>query len=92
VPNLDTVHLSVLILVGPVCSTSYDGQRVNALVESLLNQGFSVKLDFYGVKLVTPSFYAASVGDLQTTRPSAFIDGRITISDISSSDISSPQF
>jgi len=41
-------------------------------------------LDFYGVKLVTPSFYATSVGDLQSSRPSAFIDGRITISDLSS--------
>ncbi len=81
-PHLDTVHLSLLVLVGPVCSTSYDGRRVNALVESLLNQGFSVKLDFHGVKLVTPSFYATSVGDLQSSKPAAFADGTLTVSDI----------
>jgi hypothetical protein len=80
--SLDTVHLSLLVLVGPVCGTSYDGQRVNALVESLLNQGFSVALDFHGVKLVTPTFYAASVGNLELTRPKEFAAGMITVSEM----------
>jgi len=82
-PNFHTVHLSLVVLVGPVCSTHYDGTRVNALVESLLNQGFSVKLDFQGVKLVTPSFYAASVGNLQASRPQDFVQGTIIVSDLS---------
>ena len=81
-PNFETVHLSLLVLIGPVCSTAYDGKRVNALVESLLNQGFSVALDFQGVKLVTPTFYTASVGSLQSTRSREFAQGLITVSDL----------
>ena len=81
-PDHHTIHLSLLTFVGPVCSTAYDGNRVNGLVESLLNQGFSVVLDFEGVKLVTPTFYAASVGNLKSVRASEFAQGLIEVRDV----------
>ena len=77
--GLHAVHLSLLVLVGPLCSTDYDGKRVNALVESLLNQGFSVILDFQGVKIVTSAFYTASVGSLKSARAPEFVRGVIEV-------------
>jgi hypothetical protein len=64
-----TLHFPVLAAVGPICSMSADGRRVNRMVQALLNQGYSVKLDFHGVKLLTPSFYEAALGELQASFP-----------------------
>lgn len=66
---MQVLHFPMLAAVGPICSTSQDGRRVNLMVQALLNQGFSVKLDFHGVKLVTPSFYEAVLGDLHAVFP-----------------------
>ena len=73
------VSLALLTIVGPLCSTREDGEKVNHVVAGLLNQGFSVKLDFHGVKLVTPSFYSAAVADLYCTFPDDIVSNRLTM-------------
>ena len=61
---MDVRHITLFDLIGPVCSTAAAGRQINQMVQTLLNEGCSVKLDFHGVKLVTPSFYEAVVQDL----------------------------
>jgi hypothetical protein len=72
------VSLALVTIVGPLCSTREDGEKVNQVVGGLLNQGFSVRLDFHGVKLVTPSFYSAAVADLYCTFPDDVVSTRVT--------------
>jgi STAS-like domain of unknown function (DUF4325) len=77
-----TVYLCLLAIIGPLCSTREEGAKVNQLVSRHLNEGTSVKLDFHGVKLVTPSFYSAAVADLYCTFPEDVVSTRVTISDM----------
>jgi hypothetical protein len=72
------VYLALLTVIGPLCSTREDGVKVTHIVGGFLNQGFSVKLDFHGVKLVTPSFYSAAVADLYCTFPDEIVSNRVT--------------
>ena len=58
---MDVRHITLFDLIGPVCSTAAAGRQINQMVQTLLNEGCSVKLDFHGVRLVTrpsmkPSF------------------------------------
>jgi hypothetical protein len=71
--------LSLFGLIGPVCATAGDGELVNTVVQDLLNQGCSVQLDFFGVKLVTPSFYAAVTHDLHSVFPHSDLKHQFTI-------------
>jgi len=66
-------------LIGPVCATISDGDSINRIVKNLLDQGCSVKLDFHGVKLVTPSFYAAVVSDLHSVFPENVLNTRFAL-------------
>jgi hypothetical protein len=75
------VYISLLSTIGPICSTREDGVKVNAIVTDILNDGYSVKLDFRGVKLVTPTFYSAAIADLYCTFPDE-ISSRVTVSDL----------
>jgi ribulose bisphosphate carboxylase small subunit len=59
----------ILVAVGPICSQLADGARVHKMIEVLLNQGYSVTLDFHDVKIVTQEFYDALIGDLHVTFP-----------------------
>jgi ribulose bisphosphate carboxylase small subunit len=67
--NLKTVAFPLLAAVGPICGQPADGIRVHAMIEALLNQGYSVTLDFQDVRIVTQDFYDAVVGDLDVTFP-----------------------
>ena len=78
----NVVYLSLLAVIGPLCSTRQDGTKVNQLVSRHLNEGSSVKLDFHGVKLVTPSFYSAAIADLYCTFPEDVVSTRITITEM----------
>lgn len=49
---------------------------------SLLDQGMSVELDFRGVKLVTPSFYKAAVGELYYRFSDETIRSRLHLSEL----------
>jgi uncharacterized protein DUF4325 len=75
--------LSVVRIVGSCCSTPADGQRVNTLIQSLLNEGNSVELDFHGVKLVTSSFYRAAIGDLTSVFPEDFVQAHLSVCGLS---------
>ena len=77
-----TVYLSLVSVVGPLCSTREDGLKVNQLISRHLNEGSSVKLDFHGVKLVTPSFYSAAIADLYCTFPDDVVSTRVTITEM----------
>jgi hypothetical protein len=72
--------------VGPLCATREDGARINVVVSNLLNDGYSVKLDFRGVKLVTPSFYAAAIADLYCTFPDE-VSSRVMVSELPAMDL-----
>ena len=74
------ISLSLVSTVGPLCSTREDGEKIKRLVTDLLNDGHCVKLDFHGVKLVTPSFYSAAFADLYCTFPEEDVSERVTIS------------
>jgi hypothetical protein len=39
------------------------------MIRALLNEGYSVSLDFEDVKIVTPAFYDSTVGDLDVVFP-----------------------
>ena len=78
----NVVYLSLVAIVGPLCSTREDGIKVNQIVSRHLNEGSSVKLDFHGVKLVTPSFYSAAVADLYCTFPDDVVSTRVTITEM----------
>ena len=81
--NTDDIRsLSILELVGPVCALMEDGKRINRIVQHLLNQGASLKLNFYGVKLVTPSFYAAVTDGLYSVFPESDRDITLTMSNL----------
>jgi hypothetical protein len=77
--------VKIVNIVGPYCSTPADGTKINQLIQSLLNEGNTVELDFRGVKLVTSSFYRAAVGDLQYTFPKEFVDSHVKLSGLSAS-------
>jgi hypothetical protein len=64
-----TVILPVVQAVGPLCTLIEDGERVHRMIEALLNDGYSVTLDFKGVRLVTKTFYTAGIGDLEFRYP-----------------------
>ena len=81
------VYLSLVAIIGPLCSTREDGAKVNQLVSRYLNEGSSVRLDFHGVKLVTPSFYSAAVADLYCTFPDNVVSTRVTIRDMPSMEL-----
>ena len=89
--NEEVRYLSVLAIVGTVCSLPEDGVRVNKIVQFLLNQGCSVRLDFQDVKLVTPSFYAALSKGLYSVFPSSDINKRMAMSNLPDSFPSFPQ-
>jgi STAS-like domain of unknown function (DUF4325) len=74
------VVLHLADIVGSLCCNVADGQKVNVLVEHFLNQGQSVQLDFHKVGLVTPSFYAAAIGDLICHFPEEFVSDHVTLS------------
>lgn len=77
-----TVHtVSIFALVGVTCATEEDGQKVNEVVQVLLNDGCAVRLDFHMVKLITRSFYRAVVGDLHTVFPDT-IDRRLVMANL----------
>ena len=75
--------ISLVRMVGPCCSIAADGSKVNALIQTLLNEGNTVELDFHGVKLVTSSFYRAAVGDLTCSFPEAFVESHLSVSGLS---------
>jgi hypothetical protein len=77
--DLYTRILSLVELVGENCTNEAYGRQINHLVEHLLNEGHTVKLDFHGVKLVTPSFYRAVVGNLSCTFPEEFLESSLSI-------------
>lgn len=77
----DVRNLSICALVGVICSSPEDGKRVNEVVQVLLNNGCSVRLDFHMVKLVTPPFYRAVVGDLYTVFPDT-LDRRLVMANL----------
>ena len=71
--------ISLAELVGENCTNEAYGRQINHLVEHLLNEGHTVKLDFHGVKLVTPLFYRAVVGNLSCTFPEEFLESSLSI-------------
>jgi uncharacterized protein DUF4325 len=64
-----TVTLPVVPTVGPLCTTAEDGKRLHRMIQALLNEGYSVSLDFTGVRFVTKTFYDAVLGDLAFRYP-----------------------
>ena len=69
--DLTRLALPVVPAVGPLCSLPEDGERLHRMIEALLNEGYSVTLDFSGVRLVTRTFYNAVIGDLEARFPHA---------------------
>jgi hypothetical protein len=67
--HFTTVAFPLLAAVGTHCSSSADGERVHRMIEALLNRGYSVTMDFQGVKIVSKEFYDAAVGDLDVLFP-----------------------
>ena len=79
----DNIRALCLVgLVGTVCALPEDGKRVNKVVQYLLNQGCCVKLDFYGVRLVTPSFYAAVTDGLYSVFPESDSGGTLSMTNL----------
>ena len=74
------IVLQLSHIVGSSCSSVSEGKRVNEMVEQILNDGHSVSLDFHDVRLVTPSFYAAAIGDLICHFPEEFVSDHVTVS------------
>ena len=67
--DLTTVTLPIVPAVGPLCTLTEDGERLHRRIEALLNEGYSITLDFRGVRLVTKTFYTAVVGNLEYRYP-----------------------
>lgn len=67
--DFPTVAFPLLAAVGTNCSTSADGERVHRMIQTLLNRGYSVTMDFQGVKIVNKEFYDAAIGDLDISFP-----------------------
>jgi hypothetical protein len=80
--DVKVVSLPLMTAVGPLCSTREDGEKINRMVTNLLNKGYSVTLDFHGVKLVTPSFYSAAFADLYCTFPEEDVSTRVMINEM----------
>ena len=75
--------LALSKIIGSCCSTPGDGKKINLIIQSLLNEGNTVELDFHGVKLVTSSFYRAAIRDLSYTYPEKFIQSHVSLSGLS---------
>lgn len=73
--------ISLFAVIGPVCSTAVDGKKINTLIEAALQDGYSVNLDFHGVKLVTPSFYDAAVENLSPFLPEQSLETTLFAAD-----------
>jgi hypothetical protein len=56
--------LSVKTLVGEVCMTREDGQKLHDAFRPSLNAGDKVILDFTGTRIFTTAFFNAAVGQL----------------------------
>jgi hypothetical protein len=78
-PETFTRTISLLEVIGENCISDAHGRELNSLIEDLLNEGHTVTLDFHGVKLVTPSFYRAVVGNLSCSFPEEFLDSSLNI-------------
>jgi hypothetical protein len=74
-----TRSISLVDMIGENCTSEAVGRQVNEMVEDLLNEGHTVKLDFHGVKLVAPPFYRAVVGNLSCTFPEEFLESSLSI-------------
>ena len=56
--------LSVKTLVGEVCMTREDGQKLHDAFRPSLDAGDNVTLDFAGTRIFTTAFFNAAVGQL----------------------------
>ncbi len=56
--------LSVKTLVGEVCMTREDGQKLHDAFRLSLNLGEKVTLDFTGTRIFTTAFFNAAIGQL----------------------------
>ena len=82
-----TILVSVVEAIGSLCSTREDGAKMNRMLTELLNQGYSVRLNFRGVRLVTPSFYAVAIADLYCSFPDTVVSSQVTFSDMPPPDL-----
>lgn len=75
--------LPLVDVIGPHCDSKSAGGKVNDLVQNWLDEGYSVQLDFRGVKLITPAFYRAAIGDLYCSFPEDLVEARVSIRGLS---------
>jgi hypothetical protein len=58
------MNLNIQQLVGPVCMTSEDGEKLYAAYRPAFEKGETVELDFAGTRIFVSQFFNASVGQL----------------------------
>lgn len=69
--------LSVKTLVGEVCMTREDGQKVHDAFRPLLNAGETVTLDFSGTRVFVSAFFNTAVGQLLRDYSRAELEKRV---------------
>lgn len=69
-------------LVGGICITPDDGQKVYDLIHPKLIAGNLVELDFTGVDIIAPPFLNAAIGELLKDLQPEYLDHLLKVSDL----------
>jgi hypothetical protein len=60
----DTMTINIRQFVSDYCIHKDQGNKLYTILKARIDQGILVKLNFYGVRLITSSFLYASIGKL----------------------------
>jgi hypothetical protein len=77
------------IIGGKIAVATSDGEDVFKAVESILNEGLNVELDFMEINILTTAFLNAAIGQLYSAEKfsSAFLNEHLKIVNVQELDI-----
>ncbi len=80
------IAIRVVDLVGPICVSTDDGQRIYDTIAPLLRTGRPVALSFAGITTVIAAFLNVAIGQLYGEFSDAHIRTHISVSDLDAQD------
>lgn len=80
-------NIKILDLVGPLCISANDGQRVHDAIAAEMGKEISVVLSFDGVTTLISAFLNAAIGQLYNEFSEDIIRNRLTVENMNSDDL-----
>ena len=82
-----TYNISVKALVGPLCVSADDGQRLHDAIAKAIRGGKRVKVSFDGVQIIISAFLNAALGQLYGEFSEEVIRAHLSVSDMNAEDL-----